>query len=193
MNPDGKQPRRLTNSAVGDIFPDWSPDSQKLIWLITNPGNIAVMNADGQNPMNLSDDNKSERGFWSPDGGKIALLTQRDGNREIYVMDADGANQTNLSNHKSEDTSPTWAPDSETVAFVSDRDGNREIYIADAAGKGLLRNLTNHPSDDSNPAWSPVKSLGVALKLKQSVTWGWLKQPKHNGANDTSNPNRRED
>ena len=80
MNPDGKQPRRLTNSAVGDIFPDWSPDSQRLIWLITNPGNIAVMNADGENPVNVSDDNKSERGFWSPDGEKIALLTQRDGN-----------------------------------------------------------------------------------------------------------------
>ena len=195
MDPDGANPLRLTETPVGDIFPDWSPDSERLIWLITNPGVIAVMNAEGGAPLNLTDDNKSERGFWSPDGQKIAFLTQRDDNQEIYVMDSDGRNQLNLSNHKAKDYSPAWAPDSTTIAFVSERDGNKEIYIIDADAKLRPRNLTNHPGDDANPAWSPVSSLSVSPTGKRPLMWGELKESKLEGttAPETAEPNARED
>ena len=45
---------------------------------------------------------------WSPDGKKITFVTDRDGNYEIYVMDADGSNQKNLTNNPAEDTEPEW-------------------------------------------------------------------------------------
>ena len=51
--------------------------------------------------------------------GKIAFASDRDGNFEIYVMDADGGGQLRLTENPAEDYSPTWAPDGSRLAFVS--------------------------------------------------------------------------
>ena len=47
---------------------------------------------------------------WSPDGSKIAFDSDRDGNCEVYVMDADGSNQTHLTNNPAEDWVLSWSP-----------------------------------------------------------------------------------
>lgn len=78
-----------------------------------------------------------------------------DGNWRIFVMDADGSNQTPLtSGEEGDDTSPVWSPDGQKIAFVSTRDGNREIYVMDTSGQNEI-NVTRHPADDWTPAWSP--------------------------------------
>ena len=59
-------------------------------------------------------------------------------------MDADGGNQTNLTNDAGDDDDPAWSPDGSKIAFASDRDGNHEIYVMDADG-GNQTNLTNNP------------------------------------------------
>ncbi len=69
---------------------------------------------------------------WSPDGQKIAFMSARDGNLEIYVMDADGTNQTRLTKDATGDTFPAWSPDGQKIAFTANRDGNSEIYVMDA-------------------------------------------------------------
>ena len=85
---------------------------------------------------------------------QIAFSSDRDGNWEIYVMDADGKNQRRLTNNRHDDWFPSWSPDGERIAFVSDRDGNKDIYVMDADGKNERR-LTRNPSPDTNPSWSP--------------------------------------
>jgi TolB protein len=113
---------------------------------------------------------------WSPDGQRIAFVTGRDGDLEIYIMDANGENPRNLTNHPAKDIAPAWSPDGKTIAFVTDRDGNNEVYLMDADGKNL-RNLTNHPSNDRDPDWSGVESARPVLQAgKHKITWGWLKQ-----------------
>jgi Tol biopolymer transport system component len=102
---------------------------------------------------------KSARGdvqtpAWSPDGRKLAFVSERDGNAEIYVMNADGSEQENLTRQPASDSHPSWSPDARKLAFVSRRDGNSEIYVMNADGSGL-RNLTRTPSADRDPAWSP--------------------------------------
>jgi dipeptidyl aminopeptidase/acylaminoacyl peptidase len=90
--------------------------------------------------------------------GKIAFTSDRDGNDEIYVMNADGSSQTNLTNHPARDTFPAWSPDGSKIAFVSDRDGNAEIYVMNADGTSQTR-LTNHRARVIfPPAWSPDAS-----------------------------------
>jgi TolB protein len=86
--------------------------------------------------------------------GKIAFVSNRDDNGEIYVVDADGSGLTRLTNHPAWDSSPSWSPDGRQIAFTSDRDGNSEVYLMNADGSGLMR-LTNHPRSDVAPTWSP--------------------------------------
>ena len=129
---------------------------------------IYVMDAHGVNPRRLTNNPAKDLSpSWSPDGKRIAFISDRDGhvpegrvfhNSEIYVMDADGGNQQNLTNHPSDDRSPSWSPDSTRIAFESDRDNDRghniEIYVMDADG-GNLQRLTNNLTEDEDPAWSP--------------------------------------
>jgi TolB protein len=91
---------------------------------------------------------------WSPDGSKIVFYSRRDGNDEIYVMNADGTNQTRLTTDPAVDIDPTWSPDGTKIAFTSWRDGNYEIYVMNADGTNQTR-LTTDPAGERLPAWSP--------------------------------------
>jgi TolB protein len=86
--------------------------------------------------------------------GKIAFVTDRDGNDEIYVMNADGSNPTNLTNNPAFDADPDWSPDGTKIAFSTHRDGNYEIYVMNADGSSPV-NRTNNAATDVHPAWSP--------------------------------------
>jgi hypothetical protein len=83
---------------------------------------------------------------------KIAFVSDRDGNLEIYVMDADGGGQIRLTENPGEDHSPAWSPDGTRLTFVSTRDGNAEIYVMNNDGTGQTR-LTQNSATDLNPAW----------------------------------------
>ena len=94
---------------------------------------------------------------------QIAFTSFRDGNREIYVMDADGGNPQRLTKHINFDLSPSWSPSGENIAFQSFRGGSFEIYMMDADGANL-RNLTNNnDANDESPSWSPdAKQIAFA-------------------------------
>ncbi len=91
---------------------------------------------------------------WSPDGEHIAFRSQRDGNDEIYVMNADGTCQTNLTNEPLADWSPAWSPDGKHIAFARFFDNNSftDIALINPNGSGLTR-LTN--AHGEYPDWSP--------------------------------------
>ena len=78
---------------------------------------------------------------WSPDGRTIVFVSGRDGNGEVYAMNADGSEPRNLTQHPANDVRPAWSPEGRRIAFVSRRDGNSEIYVMNADGSGK-RNLT---------------------------------------------------
>ena len=86
--------------------------------------------------------------------GKIAFMSDRDGNQEIYVMNADGSNQTRLTNNPGWDESPCFSPDGTKIAFESLRDGDPEIYVMNADGSNQTR-ITNNPAYDGHPSWGP--------------------------------------
>ena len=91
---------------------------------------------------------------WSRDGRTIVFVSWRDGNGEVYAMDADGSGPRNLTQNPAKDVRPAWSPDGRRIAFVSRRDGNSEIYVMNADGSGK-RNLTRDRASDDYPTWSP--------------------------------------
>src|ERR671914_58187 len=95
-------------------------------------------------------------GTFPGPNGQIAFVSLRDGNDEIYVMDAEGGDQTNLSNNDADDFNPSWSPDGEMIAFSSDREnGIDEIYVMNADDGSDVTRLTDNIANDLAPSWSP--------------------------------------
>src|SRR5207249_1446955 len=92
---------------------------------------------------------------WSPDGTSIVFVSNRDGNPEIYRMQADGSGETRLTNDKSFDSGPDWSPDGTKIVFFSDRTGNSDLYVMNADGSGVTRLTRDRAFFDVDPAWSP--------------------------------------
>jgi Tol biopolymer transport system component len=115
MNADGTRRRRLVESA-GSSGIAWSPDGRKIAFnRRPDAGDdraVFVVNADGSGLRNLAGNSgvNDANPVWSPDGRVIAFTSDRDGNAEIYVMDADGSNQRNVSQNPADDWDPAWSP-----------------------------------------------------------------------------------
>jgi Tol biopolymer transport system component len=170
MNPDGTGQTNVSNSPKAqDYDPAWSPDGTKIAFtsLRDNHFNVFVMNADGSNQTNLTGNLTNEiieNPAWSPDGTKIAfarflLINGGQGeNRDLFVMNADGSNQTRLTFDPAFDVEPDWQPvtlaANGRVLFTSERDGNPEVYSMNPDGSSQT-NLTSNAARDFNPVWSP--------------------------------------
>ncbi len=102
--------------------------------------------------------------------GKIAFVSDRDGQHKVYVMNADGSEKFRLTDLVvSEEHGPQWSPDGKRIAFVSMVDDNTDIYLVNADGSNLVR-LTTDPAKDSAPAWSPD---GTRLVFETFRTGDW--------------------
>ena len=86
--------------------------------------------------------------------GAILFTNDQDGDVEIFVVNADGTNERQLTNDPHYDEKPSWSPDGTQIAFESDRDGDVEIFVMNADGTNV-RQLTNDPHYDEKPSWSP--------------------------------------
>jgi TolB protein len=85
-----------------------------------------------------------------PDGSKIVFTSKRDGNYEIYVMNADGSGQTRVTDDPAGDHYPTWSPDGTKIAFASKRDGDFDIYVMNPDGSGQTRLFDGRAASENN-------------------------------------------
>jgi Tol biopolymer transport system component len=164
MNADGTHQTVLPHGDQdSDAQPHWSRDGARLVFtrtpLFSRDRDIWVMNTDGTGATALTHDNPETEAFadfsprWSPDGTKIAFVSNRDGRQQIYLMNADGTNQTKVTNTGLND-GVSWSPDGIRLAVSHLESDNYEIQVINTDGSRAT-DITNNLSSDSGPAWAP--------------------------------------
>lgn len=114
MDSNGQNQRRLTNTKRDELFPQISPDGKKLVFAVVNfikiTAEIHVMDVEtGSETLLMTQAGSvNEDPMWSPDGKYIVFQSNRDGNYEVYIMDADGSNQRRLTVNHIWDGWPDW-------------------------------------------------------------------------------------
>jgi hypothetical protein len=150
-----------------DYAPSVSRDGRRIAFGGGRPGekhDVWVMDVNDHNLVNLTEspgvDDASPS--WSPDGKHIVFHTDRDGNYDIYVMNADGTDPKPLTSDSDQDKHPEWSPDSDQIAFESSRDDDDDtdnidafnVYVMESDGENEIP-LTESPYNDGVPVWSP--------------------------------------
>ena len=110
---------------------------------------------------------------FSADGSRIAFTSTRDGQPEVYVMDADGTNAARLTNSPGLDGDPSFSPDGLSVVFHSQRTGHRQIYLQPITSSVAVP-LTQEPADNSQPSMSPDGELIAFVSNRDGNNHIWL-------------------
>ncbi len=116
--------------------------------------------------------------------GKIAFVSNRDGNREIYSVNPDGSELARLTSNAAIDEQPAWSPDGRRIAFISDRSGNPELYVMDADGSNVTRR-TYAGAHTQDPAWSPDGRKIAYATLSNGSLNLWVVSPDASGPGPT--------
>jgi molecular chaperone DnaK len=170
---DGSNPRPLTRETEDKArLPVLSPDRTAVAYSVETAGGweLRVIDSGGQGDRVVSGDIVPDaRATWSPDGGRMAFVGDRDGPADIYVLDLASGELTNITNSPEDEGDPAWSPDGRSIAYWSLLTGNQEIFVVPAAG-GEPTQLTRQPGDDADPAWHP-QSSSLAFASQRDGDW----------------------
>ena len=175
MNTDGSSNRKITTGHPPEYFVEtrvtWHPDGERLYYQVctfpipegtyTNiPGDVAfveifIVNVDTGKEVNLTPKLHENVRSVSSDGEKLACISLRSNNYGLWVMNADGTDQTRLTFDNFGDRSPRFSPDGERIVYWSIAFANQpDIWMINVDGTGKTR-LTTSLYQDVYPSWSP--------------------------------------
>jgi TolB protein len=159
---DGSDLRQATTSPALDQWPDWSPDGKRLAF--RRDLDIYVADADrvesNVERLTFRPTIIDQMPVWSPNGQQIAFMSFRDGYCAVFLMNADGSGEVNLTPKAPTDAAatwcsraPAWSRNGQQIYFMSFRpstNGDVELFVMDRDGGNLTR-LTNSAGEDGGP------------------------------------------
>ncbi|MGQ9626227.1 MAG: tetratricopeptide repeat protein [Anaerolineae bacterium] len=155
------------NLGVIGTNPDWLPDGRIIYQGCIPEGcGIIAMNRDGSGPKLITTDGRDSSPSASPDGSKVAFMSQRDGSWDIYVVNVDGTGLARLTESHGQDGLPDWSPDGKSIAFVSDHTGRWSLWVMNADGSDQKELFT-------------IEGSGVDGIVRGKPDWesrGWLEE-----------------
>jgi Tol biopolymer transport system component len=163
VNVDGTGLVNFSNNDIYDNAPGWSPDGQWLAWVVRQGSDYDLYkkSLDGSSYLFITEGLTSSvtdtKLHWSPDGQRLAFTQYGNfwmsDNYELFIINNNGQNFTNISNNSKDDITPLWSPDGTKIAFVSKRDDNYNIYLW--TGSSIVTQLTDSAAEDKQHSWTP--------------------------------------
>ena len=155
-------PQQVTTGAGQDVDSAIAPEGKRLAFSILKinadlwkmPVDPATGRPKGPPEEVVATTREDSRGAWSPDGRQIAFNSDRAGDMNIWIVNAEGGAARQLTKGPGGDFQPNWSPDGSRAAFFSSRSGNADIWAVET-GSGALSQLTRKPSIEINPFFSP--------------------------------------
>ncbi len=171
---DGQNTQIALRSKEPIISLTWSPDGTRLAYVsfeerngINKPIVYVHTLATGRRAIIANERGSNSAPAWSPDGNRLAVVLTRDGNSQIYIVNADGSGLRRLSRSSGIDTEPTFTPDGKEIFFTSDRGGSAQVYRVSVEG-GEARRVTFGGPFNARPQISPDgKSLAYITRREK--------------------------
>jgi Tol biopolymer transport system component len=170
MNSDGTNQRRFLTTSTMDEWAYWSPAGDRIAFSRVADHNgdgkirseVYMVNADGTNVRRItySTGISGSNAYgcwpsgWTSSGDKL-LLYCYEGNNNLYMVDADGANLVTVLANGTWNSIPTISPDGSKIAFSAYSGNNYEVFVLDRISRQMTQ-VTNNPGSDWRPIWSPA-------------------------------------
>jgi TolB protein len=178
MNADGTGIHQLTTGAGQNIHPMWSPDNSRILFNTTHFAeadqtrdktseakriigektddymDLATARPDGTDLQRITRGGGYTYASFSPDGVSILHRRQRGEVSQVFLMNADGSSDHNLSGAEAFDGWPAWSPDGKRIVFSRHGEHGFQIFVMNQNGSGV-RQLTDAAGEFTNPRWSP--------------------------------------
>lgn len=163
---DGSGLFQVTNLPDGACQPDWSPDSERIVFVSPCQGrqdtysgaSLFIIKANGTGLIPLATLPGGDFDpAWSPDGKTIAFTSLRSGKANIYLYDLATNLVTRISSPVNIERRPAWSSDGSQIAYETRRNGPSQIWIMNSDGKNM-REFSTLNGSSSMPAWAPFDS-----------------------------------